>query len=78
MDGTFTDLTTSRSLTHGSITTMTASVGIVGVLFWHGVSDTLHLAFKPNSTNVRVSNLWCNGSDGISVGSLGQVSTPVI
>ena len=31
------------------------------------------LAFKPNSTNIRVSHLWCNGSHGISVGSLGQV-----
>ncbi len=30
-------------------------------------------AFKPNTTNVLVSNLWCNGSHGISVGSLGQV-----
>lgn len=29
-------------------------------------------AFKPNSTNIIVSNMHCNGSHGISVGSLGQ------
>lgn len=29
-------------------------------------------ALKPNATEVIVSNLWCNGSHGISVGSLGQ------
>ncbi|EED15423.1 extracellular exo-polygalacturonase, putative [Talaromyces stipitatus ATCC 10500] len=30
------------------------------------------VAFKPNSTNILVQNLHCNGSHGISVGSLGQ------
>ncbi|KAI8068353.1 family 28 glycosyl hydrolase [Gongronella butleri] len=30
------------------------------------------VSFKPNSTNIYVSNLYCNGSHGISVGSLGQ------
>ncbi|KDQ58920.1 glycoside hydrolase family 28 protein [Jaapia argillacea MUCL 33604] len=30
------------------------------------------VSFKPNSTNIIVSNLHCNGSHGISVGSLGQ------
>lgn len=30
------------------------------------------VSFKPNSTNIVVSNMWCNGSHGISVGSLGQ------
>ncbi|KAF9078343.1 pectin lyase fold/virulence factor [Rhodocollybia butyracea] len=30
------------------------------------------VAFKPNSTNILVSNLNCNGSHGISVGSLGE------
>ncbi|TBU26735.1 pectin lyase fold/virulence factor [Dichomitus squalens] len=30
------------------------------------------VSFKPNSTNILVSNLSCNGSHGISVGSLGQ------
>ncbi|KAI0764410.1 glycoside hydrolase family 28 protein [Trametes elegans] len=30
------------------------------------------VSFKPNATNVLVSNLSCNGSHGISVGSLGQ------
>lgn len=30
------------------------------------------VSFKPNSTNIVVSNLSCNGSHGISVGSLGQ------
>ena len=31
-------------------------------------------AFKPNTTDALVQNLYCNGSHGISVGSLGQVS----
>ncbi len=30
------------------------------------------VSFKPNSTNVLVQNLYCQGSHGISVGSLGQ------
>ncbi|MCJ1240776.1 Exopolygalacturonase [Varicellaria rhodocarpa] len=30
------------------------------------------VSFKPNSTNMLVQNLQCNGSHGISVGSLGQ------
>ncbi|KAK8070635.1 exopolygalacturonase [Apiospora hydei] len=30
------------------------------------------VAFKPNSTKILVQNLFCNGSHGISVGSLGQ------
>lgn len=30
------------------------------------------VSFKPNSTNILVESLWCSGSHGISVGSLGQ------
>ncbi|KAI0043763.1 glycoside hydrolase family 28 protein [Auriscalpium vulgare] len=30
------------------------------------------VSFKPNATNILVANLRCNGSHGISVGSLGQ------
>ncbi|KAK0104431.1 hypothetical protein ONS95_004722 [Cadophora gregata] len=30
------------------------------------------VSFKPNSTNILVQNMFCNGSHGISVGSLGQ------
>ncbi|KAI1497799.1 polygalacturonase [Biscogniauxia marginata] len=30
------------------------------------------VSFKPNSTSVLIQNLQCNGSHGISVGSLGQ------
>ncbi|KAH9941722.1 pectin lyase-like protein [Epithele typhae] len=30
------------------------------------------VSFKPNSTNIIVANMICNGSHGISVGSLGQ------
>ncbi|KAI3334282.1 glycoside hydrolase family 28 protein [Ustulina deusta] len=30
------------------------------------------ISFKPNSTNIIIQNLQCNGSHGISVGSLGQ------
>jgi galacturan 1,4-alpha-galacturonidase len=30
------------------------------------------VSFKPNSTQILVQNLWCNGFHGISVGSLGQ------
>lgn len=35
------------------------------------------VSFKPNSTNIIVQNLWCNGSHGISVGSLGQYPNEV-
>lgn len=35
------------------------------------------VSFKPNSTNILVQNLWCNGSHGISVGSLGQYKEEV-
>jgi galacturan 1,4-alpha-galacturonidase len=35
------------------------------------------VSFKPNSTNVLVQNLHCNGSHGISVGSLGQYKNEV-
>ena len=35
------------------------------------------VSFKPNSTNMLVQNLQCNGSHGISVGSLGQYKTEV-
>lgn len=30
------------------------------------------VSFKPNSSNIFVQNIYCNGSHGISVGSLGQ------
>jgi len=30
------------------------------------------VSFKPNSTNILISNLTCSGSHGVSVGSLGQ------
>ena len=30
------------------------------------------VSFKPNSTNIIVQNMQCNGSHGMSVGSLGQ------
>jgi len=30
------------------------------------------VSFKPNTTDIIVQNLHCNGSHGISVGSLGQ------
>jgi len=30
------------------------------------------VSFKPNSTSILVQSLFCNGSHGISVGSLGQ------
>ncbi len=36
------------------------------------VSNLDCVSFKPNSTNIVVQNLHCNGSHGISVGSLGQ------
>ncbi|GKZ37827.1 hypothetical protein AbraIFM66950_009616 [Aspergillus brasiliensis] len=35
------------------------------------------VSFKPNSTNVLVQGLQCNGSHGISVGSLGQYADEV-
>jgi galacturan 1,4-alpha-galacturonidase len=27
---------------------------------------------KPNTTNIYVKNLWCNGTHGVSMGSIGQ------
>lgn len=30
------------------------------------------VSFKPNSTNILVQNMRCNGTHGISIGSLGQ------
>ena len=30
------------------------------------------MSFKPNSTHITVENMYCNGSHGISIGSLGQ------
>ncbi|KAF2757385.1 glycoside hydrolase family 28 protein [Pseudovirgaria hyperparasitica] len=27
---------------------------------------------KPNTTNIHVENLWCNGTHGVSMGSIGQ------
>ncbi len=35
-----------------------------------GATDCV--SFKPNSTDILVQSLFCNGSHGISVGSLGQ------
>ncbi|PYH46040.1 putative extracellular exo-polygalacturonase [Aspergillus saccharolyticus JOP 1030-1] len=35
------------------------------------------VSFKPNSTDILVQNLHCNGSHGISVGSLGQYAGEV-
>lgn len=35
------------------------------------------VSFKPNSTNILVQNLHCNGSHGISVGSLGQYANEI-
>lgn len=35
------------------------------------------MSFKPNSTEILVQNLYCNGSHGISVGSLGQYTGEV-
>ncbi|QDS70489.1 Exopolygalacturonase [Venturia effusa] len=35
------------------------------------------VAFKPNSTNILVQNMICNGSHGISVGSLGQYAKEI-
>lgn len=35
------------------------------------------VSFKPNSTEILVQNLHCNGSHGISVGSLGQYAGEV-
>ncbi|KAJ0360461.1 hypothetical protein COL154_007555 [Colletotrichum chrysophilum] len=35
------------------------------------------VSFKPNSTDITVKNLYCQGSHGISVGSLGQYAGQV-
>ncbi|KAG9028455.1 hypothetical protein FRB95_006487 [Tulasnella sp. JGI-2019a] len=39
---------------------------------WTVNNDDDCVSFKPNSTNIIVNNMNCNGSHGISVGSLGQ------
>ena len=52
---------------------MTVSVRVLSCNLLILCLDLNDTAFKPNSTNILVSNLWCNGSHGISVGSLGQV-----
>ncbi|KAL1949040.1 hypothetical protein VTO73DRAFT_10846 [Trametes versicolor] len=36
------------------------------------INDDDCVSFKPNSTNIIVANMFCNGSHGVSVGSLGQ------
>lgn len=44
-------------------------------IFFPEVADTFQLdcvSFKPNSTNILVQNMRCNGTHGISIGSLGQ------
>lgn len=56
------------------MTTASVSVSLISGLLVHADSRK---AFKPNSTNILVSNLWCNGSHGVSVGSLGQVCYPL-
>ncbi|ESK87749.1 exopolygalacturonase [Moniliophthora roreri MCA 2997] len=30
------------------------------------------VSFKPNATNVFISDIWCNGTHGVSIGSLGE------
>ncbi|CBX91370.1 similar to extracellular exo-polygalacturonase [Plenodomus lingam JN3] len=35
------------------------------------------VSFKPNSTNIIIQNMVCNGSHGMSVGSLGQYANEV-
>ncbi|OJT08832.1 hypothetical protein TRAPUB_259 [Trametes pubescens] len=36
------------------------------------INDDDCVSFKPNSTDIIVANMFCNGSHGVSVGSLGQ------
>ncbi|KAI0642765.1 pectin lyase-like protein [Trametes meyenii] len=42
------------------------------------VNDDDCVSFKPNSTDIVVENMLCNGSHGISVGSLGQAKTDIV
>lgn len=49
---------------------------LLGLL--HGTDNLADcVSFKPNSTEILVQNLHCNGSHGISVGSLGQYKNEV-
>lgn len=43
---------------------------ISDILYFNRFIDCV--SFKPNTTDIIVQNLHCNGSHGISVGSLGQ------
>ncbi|KAJ8119921.1 hypothetical protein ONZ43_g3237 [Nemania bipapillata] len=56
-----------------------SDVLITGINIWNEVTNSSSppatkdcVSFKPNSTDIIVQNLQCNGSHGISVGSLGQ------
>ena len=71
MDGTSTDRAMCISTTAMSL------MGMIGEspLLCTGRTLTLGLcsvSFKPNTTFSRVENMYCNGSHGISVGSLGK------
>ncbi|KAG8987948.1 hypothetical protein FRB90_003049 [Tulasnella sp. 427] len=44
----------------------------VSIQNWVVDNDDDCVSFKPNSTNIAVQDLFCRGSHGISVGSLGQ------
>lgn len=71
MDGISIDLTTSRPYpprTNKHLQLKTSSSITDSVI--DNYDDCV--SFKPNSTNIVVSRLHCNGSHGISVGSLGQ------
>ena len=44
----------------------------MSILIWTLLTPIDCVSFKPNATNILVQNLSCNGTHGISVGSLGQ------
>lgn len=49
----------------------------VHAMFFSTNSLTDCVSFKPNSTSILVQNLVCNGTHGISVGSLGQYASRI-
>lgn len=72
MAGTFIAPTTSRTSISRPVSLVRRSLSLCSIS--DSVVDNYDdcVSFKPNSTNVVVSRMHCNGSHGISVGSLGQ------
>ncbi|KAK7702698.1 hypothetical protein SLS57_011249 [Botryosphaeria dothidea] len=78
-DGTISDLNLRNSPFWHNFVANSTNVAFTNISI-HSVSNNENfekntddcVSFKPNSTNVLVQNMICNGTHGMSVGSLGQ------